>query len=90
MSDNAMTRFIGGSPIAVLFRLLIVSLLVGAFMVWQGIRPEDVIYGVERAFVRLWEAGFDSVREIGQYIFAGAVVVIPVWLIMRLMASRRT
>ena len=89
MSDNAVTRFIGGSPLAVLLRLLLVSLLVGAFMIWQGIHPEDIVYGVQRVIVRLWNTGFDSLREIGQYVLAGAVVVVPVWLVMRLMASRR-
>ena len=89
MSDNSVTRFIGGSPLSVLLRLLLVSLLVGAFMIWQGIHPEDIVYGVQRVIVRLWNTGFDSLREIGQYVLAGAVVVVPVWLVMRLMASRR-
>ena len=89
MSENALTRFIGGSPLAVLFRLLAVSLLVGAFMVWQGIHPEDILYGVQRAALRLWNSGFDSLREIGQYLLAGAVVVVPVWLVMRLISARR-
>lgn len=89
MSDNALTRFMGGSPLSVLLRLLLVSLLVGAFMVWQGIHPEDVVSGVWHALQRLWNAGFASLNEIGQYIVAGAVIVVPVWLIMRLMSSRR-
>ena len=89
MSENAVTRFIGGSPLAVLLRLLLVSLLVGVFMVWQGIHPEDIVYGAGHVIVRLWNTGFDSIREIGQYFLAGSVVVVPVWLILRLMTSRR-
>ena len=89
MSDNAVTRFIGGSPLAVLFRLLLVSLLVGAFMVWNGISPQMILRGVQDIVLRLWNAGFDSIREIGQYVLAGAVIVVPVWLVMRLMSARR-
>ena len=89
MSDNALTRFIGGSPLAVLFRLLVVSLLVGAFMVWQGIHPQDIVRAVWNILMRLWNAGFDSIREVGEYVLAGAVIVVPVWLVMRVMGARR-
>ena len=89
MSDNAVTRFIGGSPLAVLVRLLLVSLLVGAFMVWNGFSPLMILRGVQDIVLRLWNAGFDSIREIGQYVLAGAVIVVPVWLVMRLMSARR-
>ena len=89
MSDNALTRFIGGSPLAVLFRLLVVSLLVGAFMVWQGIHPQDIVSAVWNILMRLWNAGFDSIREVGEYVLAGAVIVVPVWLVMRVMGARR-
>ena len=88
MADNALTRFIGGSPLTVVFRLVVVSLLVGAFMVWQGIHPEDILAGVQRSAMRLWNSGFESLRELGQYLLAGAVVVVPVWLVIRLMSAR--
>jgi hypothetical protein len=32
--------------------------------------------------------GFDSLREIGAYIIAGAVIVVPVWFVLRLMNMR--
>ena len=88
MSDNALTRFIGGSPVAVTVRLLLVSLLVGAFMVWNGIHLSNILLVVQAALSRLWAAGFDSLRDIGQYVLAGAVIVVPVWLVMRVMSAR--
>ncbi len=88
MADNRLTRFFGGAPLAVLLKLLFVSLIVGARLVWLDIRPSDIIYGVERFFRRLWGMGFDAIRDVAQYIVAGAIIVVPIWLIMRLMAVR--
>jgi len=83
-----MTRFFGGAPLAVLLKLLFVSLIVGALLVWLNIRPADIIYGFERFFRRLWGMGFDAIHDVGQYVVAGAIIVVPIWLIMRLMAVR--
>jgi hypothetical protein len=32
--------------------------------------------------------GFGAIRDVLQYIIAGAIIVIPVWLVMRLMAMK--
>lgn len=88
MADTALNRFFGGSPLAVLLKLLLVSLVVGALMMWLDIRPTDIIYGFERFFTRIWNMGFDAIRDIAQYIIAGAIIVVPIWLVMRLMAVK--
>lgn len=87
-NQSSLNRFLGGSPLAVFVRLLFVSLIVGAFLMWLDIRPIDVIYSVERLFRRIWNLGFDAVREIFEYIIAGAVLVVPIWLVIRLMNMR--
>ena len=69
-------------------RLLVVSLVVGALLMWLDIRPWEVLRAVERLFLRLWAMGFDAVREIVAYIVAGAVIVVPVWLVLRLFSMR--
>ncbi|MCW2284816.1 hypothetical protein M2323_002704 [Rhodoblastus acidophilus] len=79
-----LERFLGGSPAVVLARLAFLSLLVGFFLVWLDIRPMEVLWGVRHLFERFWAAGFDAVREVGSYVAAGAVLVLPVWLILRL------
>lgn len=83
-----LTRFLGGSPIAVFTRLLVVSLIVGAMLMWLDIRPIDVLRGVQNFVARIWNLGFDAVREIAQYVLVGALFVVPVWLVLRLMAVR--
>jgi hypothetical protein len=86
--NDALTRFFGGAPLAVVLRLLVVSLIVGALLMWLDIHPRDVIRGLETFFLRIWNMGFEAVRELAQYVFAGAVIVVPVWLVMRLLSVR--
>jgi hypothetical protein len=88
MADNSLARFMGGTPTSVFVRLVFVSLIVGALLMWLDIRPIDVFRGIERFVNRIWMLGFDAIREVAQYIFAGAVIVVPVWLILRLMNMR--
>ena len=86
--DTPLRRFLGGSPLAVLLKLAIVSLLVGALLVWLDIRPGDVFREFSALLDRLYALGFQSVREFGDYMIAGAVIVVPVWLVLRLLAFR--
>ncbi len=83
-----LERFLGGSPLVVLVRLLFLSLLVGFFLVWLDIRPIDVLIGLRQMIDRFWAAGFDAVREIAEYVAAGAAIVVPAWLALRLLNMR--
>lgn len=82
---GALARFMGGSPGLVLLRLLVISVAVGALMMWLDIRPHDLFYAIERMVYRIWRMGFAAVREVIDYIIAGAILVVPVWLVMRLL-----
>lgn len=86
--ETALHRFLGGSPGAVFWRLLTVSLIVGAFMMWLDIRPSDVLRGLTDLINRIWGLGFDAIRVIFEYIFVGAAIVVPVWLVLRLLNMR--
>ncbi len=86
--NDTLHRFFGGEPVAVLLRLLVVSLIVGALLMWLDIHPRDIIRGFENFALRIWNMGFEAVRELAQYVIAGAVIVVPVWLVMRLLAAR--
>lgn len=85
---SPVRRFMGGSPIAVLVKLAVVSLLVGALLVWLNIRPAEVFREFTDIVDRLWSLGFESVREFGNYMIAGAAIVVPVWLVLRLLSYR--
>jgi hypothetical protein len=86
--ETALNRFLGGSPGGVFLRLLFVSLIVGAFLMWLDISPWEVFRGLKQLVDRIWGLGFDAIREIADYILAGAAIVVPVWLVLRLMNMR--
>lgn len=86
--DTPLRRFIGGSPAAVLVKLVVVSLIVGALLMWLDIRPADVFRELSDLLDRLWALGFRSIRDFGNYIVAGAAIVVPVWLVLRLLSYR--
>jgi hypothetical protein len=88
--ETALNRFLGGSPGGVFLRLIFVSLIVGAFLMWLDIRPADVFRAITDLVNRIWGLGFDAIRVIGDYILAGAAIVVPVWLVLRLMNMRNT
>jgi len=85
-NDSALRRFLGGPPGAVVFRLIVVSLVVGALLMWLDIRPADIYFGLRNFFWRIWHMGFDAIHDIFAYIVAGALIVIPVWLALRLLS----
>jgi hypothetical protein len=86
--ETALYRFLGGSPGPVFLRLLFVSLIVGAFLMWLDIRPIDIFHAITSLIDRIWALGFDAIREILDYILAGAAIVVPVWLVLRLLNMR--
>ncbi|WP_207210138.1 DUF6460 domain-containing protein [Lichenibacterium ramalinae] len=88
MTDNVATRVLGGSPLAVLLRLVAVSLLVGALMSWLGLDALDIVNDLGRAFTQLYGTGFAALHDIGRTLVAGAAVVVPVWLVLRLLSYR--
>ena len=86
--ESGLRRFLGGAPLVVVVRLALVSLIVGALLMWLDIHPADVYRELSDVLDRLWALGFRSIANFGSYIVAGAVIVIPVWLILRLFSFR--
>ena len=81
-------RFFGGPPLTVLVRLVFASLVVGALLMWLDIEPIDVVRNAVRVAERLWDMGFEAFGQAGRYILAGAVIVVPVWFVLRLLSFR--
>jgi hypothetical protein len=84
-----LQRFLGGSPGSVLLKLLFLSLLVGAFMSFLGLTPADLLQRGLRMLDSVLSLGFDAFGEIGQWVAYGAMVVVPVWLVLRLFGAAR-
>ena len=89
--NNALSRFFGGSPFHVLVRLIIISFVVGIILAALNIQPLDVIYWFERMFYRIYDMGFEAFQRGGEYFILGAVIVFPIWLVMRVLSfGKRT
>jgi hypothetical protein len=82
MTDN-INRFLGGAPLAVLGKLILLSILIGVVLSALGLDPLNIFASVQRLIRDVWNMGFDAVRWLWQYFLLGAVIVIPIWLILR-------
>ena len=93
MAPRPIEGFLGGPWQRVLLRLVIFSAIVGFVMATFGIDPEALWHNIAETARRLVNAiafqGLDTLLTFGRYCLYGAVIVIPIWLISRLLASRR-
>ncbi len=82
--NNGVARFFGGRPLAVAVRLVLLSILVGVILSVLGLDPWNILHSMEILVSRIWAMGFDAVVWVWRYFLLGAILVIPIWLIMRL------
>ena len=85
-ASDGLTRFLGGSPLSVAFRLILLSILVGVVLAAIGFDPWNIIESIRLLFRRLWDLGWDAINWLWRYFLLGAVVVVPVWLLSRIFA----
>jgi hypothetical protein len=88
-SQDFVQRFFGGPPLAVLGRLVLLSILVGVILTAIGLDPWNILESVERLIRHVWNMGFDAVRWLWRYFLLGAVIVVPIWLLVRLAKAPR-
>ncbi len=81
---SALARFFGGPPLSVIFRLILLSVLIGVILEVLGLDPLNIIDSLRRLVLRIWDMGFDAIRRLWRYLVLGAAIVVPVWLIIRL------
>jgi hypothetical protein len=87
--NAGLNRFLGGSPLGVLARLILLSVLVGVILSAIGLDPADILRSLERLVQAIWDMGFDAVRWAWRYFLLGAVIVVPIWFIVRLARAPR-
>jgi len=85
--SDALSRFFGGPPLSVVFRLALLSILIGVILEVLGLDPWNIIESLRTLVLRIWDMGFDAIRWLWRYLLLGAAVVVPVWLIVRLMRA---
>ncbi len=87
--NEGLYRFLGGSPVAVAFRLILLSVLVGVVLAMIGFDPWNIVYSIRRLFQWIYNLGFDAINGLWRYFLLGAVIVIPIWLLSRMFGSNR-
>jgi hypothetical protein len=85
--NNAAMRLFGGPPLAVVVRLILLSILVGVVLHASGLDPWNILDSIRRFFLSIWNMGFDAVRWLWRYFLLGAVIVVPIWIIVRLVRA---
>jgi hypothetical protein len=88
MGGNAH-RLFGGPPAAVLLRLVFLSVLVGALLALFGVTPGELLRRAAEMARSVFDLGFDTLGEVGRWLLAGAVIVVPLWLVARLLGAAR-
>ncbi len=88
-SSSGLRRFLGGSPGGVFLRLLFLSILVGAFMSMLGVTPGLLFWRVVDSAQDLIRLASTQLHDITGWVVAGAIIVVPLWLIARLFAVSR-
>lgn len=81
--------FLGDTPGRTAIKLVVVSLIVGFLMAIFGVDPWDLVYGIRNFILDLWYGGFAALGRVGDYLILGATVVIPVFIVVRLLSYRR-
>ena len=86
---NPVERVLGGSPGSVVLRLALLSLLVGVVLAVLGMTPWGFFHWLRYWVEELLGSGMEAVRNLAGYIVSGAIIVIPIWLLMRLLGGRK-
>ena len=84
-----MERWLGGNPLGVAIRLIILSIVVGIVLSAMGITPQNVLYKLQILIKRIYDLGFGAIDWLIGYFIIGAIVVIPIWLVIRLVSGLR-
>ncbi|KTQ97761.1 hypothetical protein NS226_03720 [Aureimonas ureilytica] len=86
--SGRMTSFLGGSPLSVLVRLLVISLLVGVVLSWLDLRPTELFNHLVYLLESAWLSVFGSLNRTIDYVLMGAAIVVPIFLISRFIKTR--
>ncbi len=89
MSEQ-LNKVLGDTPGRLAIKLIVVSIIVGYVMKLFGWYPIDIFRGIRNFFVELWQTGFEALGAVGDYFLLGAAVVIPIFILIRVMSYRRT
>lgn len=86
---NPVERFLGDSIGSTIIKLLVVSFLVGIVMAAFDWSPFDIFLTIRDFFIRVWQQGFAALGRFGEYLALGAAVVVPLFIVLRILSYRK-
>ena len=89
MANDTVNRFLGGPPLSVVVRIILLSILVGVILSAIGLDPRDIWQSLERLVRSVWNMGWDAVVWAWRYFLLGAAIVVPIWILVRLAKAGR-
>jgi len=84
---NRVDNLLGDSLGRTVIRLAIISLVVGVILSALNITPWEVWNAIRDFFVNLYNLGFDALWSIGRYFVYGALIVVPIFIVLRLLKA---
>lgn len=84
-----LEQIFGGNPIGVIVRLVIISVVVGIILSALGITFDNMLYKLSLLAERIYNMGWGAVQWALGYFLVGAVIVVPIWLISRLLGGAK-
>lgn len=79
-----MDKLFGGPILPTILKLVLASVGVGIVLAIFGIEPWQLWEDFLGTIVRVWDMGLGLVDWSFTYFLLGAIVVLPIWLIVRL------
>jgi hypothetical protein len=84
-----VNRFFGGPPLSVALKIILLSVVVGVILSALGLDPRDIWQSLVDLARHIWNMGWDAVLWLWRYFLLGAVIVVPIWLVVRLLKAGR-
>ena len=88
MADG-VNRFLGDSIGRTIIKLIVVCLIVSFVLAFFGFTPDNIVDTIRYYFLDLWYNGFQALGRVGDYLLLGAIIVVPVFIVLRLLSIRR-
>lgn len=82
-------RFFGDNVAGTIIKLVLLSIVVGIVFAALGITPYNIIDRLQQLIRNIANLGFDAFHWAFQYFLIGAVIVFPIWFLVRLFGRRR-
>ncbi len=73
----------GGSPLAVVIRLALISIVVGVVLGALGINLRNFFDRINELLGAIYDLGFGAIEWLLPYLLLGAIIVVSVWAIAR-------